>query len=171
LPSEPASTWALPASRALSALSPDLINLFLFNSQPFQEALVAGWMTTLEQFMPLHPTRLIQTDLFEHGNPFVNIYVVFHFHFDQILLFGDSVVATATNSLKYEAIDGSTGHRQKYYLVILEKSRNSRQSCSRLGFLVLFPQLGTAFSFIPSAATFPASRRLFPGNAIEVDEI
>jgi len=75
-----AALLAPPAPCGLSELGPDFINLFRFESQPFQEALVAGWMAALEQFMPLFPFRLVQADLLEHRDPFFYIYMVLHIH-------------------------------------------------------------------------------------------
>jgi hypothetical protein len=76
-----AAREAPPAPCGLSELSTDLIDLVGFESQPFQEALVAGWMTALEQFMPLFPLRLVQADFLEHRDPFFYVYVVLHIYF------------------------------------------------------------------------------------------
>jgi hypothetical protein len=62
-------------------LGSNLINLFRFESQPFQEALVAGWVAALEEFMPLFPFRLVQPDFFEHRDPFFYVYMILHIHF------------------------------------------------------------------------------------------
>jgi hypothetical protein len=75
-----AAPWAPPAPCGLSELGSNLINLFRFESQPFQEALVAGWVAALEQFMPLFPFRPVQADLFEHRDPFFYVYMVLHIH-------------------------------------------------------------------------------------------
>ncbi len=71
----------LSAPCGLSELSPDLINFVRFESQPFQEALVAGWVAALEQFMPLFPFRLVQADLLKHRDPFFYVDVVLHIPF------------------------------------------------------------------------------------------
>ena len=75
-----AAPGAPPAPCGLSELRPDLVNLFRFESQPFQEALVTGWVAALEQFVPLFPFRLVQADLLEHRDPFFYVYMVLHIH-------------------------------------------------------------------------------------------
>ena len=67
-----------PTRADLSKLRPDLIDFCRFESQPFQETLVADRVTALEQLMPLSPFRFIQADFFKHRDPFFNVYMVFH---------------------------------------------------------------------------------------------
>jgi hypothetical protein len=67
-----------PAPCGLLGLGANLVNLFRFEPQPFQEALMAGRVAALEQPMPLFPFRLAQADLLKHSDPFFYVYMVIH---------------------------------------------------------------------------------------------
>ena len=87
--------FAPPALLELSALCPDLGNVFRFDSQPFQETLVCRWVTCLKHLMPLFHLRVVQANLLEHSNPFVYVHLVLHMpilcQFDAVVQFCDGV--------------------------------------------------------------------------------
>ena len=91
----------------LSAPSADPVNFLEVQPEPFQEPLMIRWVARLKQLVPFVHLSMVESNAFEHSNPFGNADLFVHNRIHLVLFSVGHGIAIARATLNCEAIDGS----------------------------------------------------------------